>query len=183
MSVHTLINIGIVQCSQYVYYIRYCYDNYELVKCYRRHADWQVAKSAHARGLLQWRTLRETAVNLRNHSSTACLPVTAALTSIYKTVPLQLHKYAITSSKATSLPKDSPTFCCFAFIISTVRRVVLCCILTANTASFSPHYSKMGGSYTLFYFVSYCHVSQWLKTGFWLVIWFISHLQDLTTIN
>jgi hypothetical protein len=29
----------------------------------------------------------------------------------------------------------------------------------------------------------YCHVRQWLKTGFWLVIGFIYHLQVLTTIN
>jgi hypothetical protein len=34
-----------------------------------------------------------------------------------------------------------------------------------------------------FVYVKYCHVSQWLKTGFGLVIGFISHLQVVTTIN
>jgi hypothetical protein len=29
----------------------------------------------------------------------------------------------------------------------------------------------------------YCHVSQWLKTGFGLVIGFTNHLQVVTTIN
>jgi type IV secretory pathway TrbD component len=29
----------------------------------------------------------------------------------------------------------------------------------------------------------YCHVYQWLRRGFGLVIWFINHLQVVTTIN